>query len=102
MPTKRTPLNRQRSPRIDSETLALFVELEAVPPRQRKGVEFRQRDRELHQRLGLGSEWFCSVCSVLDGSRVPYYAAGSPQEDDWRRVRTTRLQLLAAAGMSSE
>ena len=59
MPTKRTPLDRRRKPLIDAETLALFTRLEAVPMRQRKTQAFKDKDRELARRLGLGDEWLC-------------------------------------------
>jgi hypothetical protein len=47
MSTNRTPINRTRTPIIDAETLALFVELNAVPKRRRDTDTFKQRDREL-------------------------------------------------------
>jgi hypothetical protein len=55
MSTNRTPLNRLRSPQIDAETLALFVELNAVPKRQRDSQTFKDRDRQLARRLDLGA-----------------------------------------------
>jgi hypothetical protein len=99
MPTKRTVINRQRTPPIDAETVKLFAELEAVPPRRRKSDEFKARDRELHRRLGLGGEWLCAVVSVLD--RGPhYYLPESPHHEGAERVRAMRERLLAMAGMS--
>lgn len=99
MPSKRTLVNRERSPRISAETVRMFATLESTPPPRRKTQEFKNRDRELARRLGLGGEWLCSVVSVLD--RGPCYrTVGSPQHEDWLRVRAVRLRLLAVAGMS--
>jgi hypothetical protein len=91
MPTKRTPLDRPRKARIDAETLALFTELEAVPLRERHSPEFKQRDRELHERLGLSSEWFCMVCSVTSRERQSYSEPGMPVHEAWHKVREVRL-----------
>jgi hypothetical protein len=94
--SKRTPLSRRRKPIFDDETLALFVELEATPTRLRKADDFKARDRELHRRLGLGGEWFCSVCSVLD-RREAHHRPDSPQAADFNRMREARLALIKAA-----
>jgi hypothetical protein len=102
MTAKRTPLERRRTPRIDDETLRLFTELEHAPLQHRKSDDFKQRDRELARRLGLGGEWLCSVASVTNRKRTSYYREGSPQREDWLRVRAVRNQLLAAAGMSTQ
>jgi hypothetical protein len=98
MPTKRTTINRQRTPTIDAETLALFVELNAVPMRRRDTDTFKQRDRALARRLDLGGEWMCDVCSVTDPSRKSYRTGF--HHDAWLKVRAVRLRLLAMAGMS--
>jgi hypothetical protein len=101
MPSKRTVLDRPRTPAIDAETVALFKALNAVPLRRRESPEFEQRAYALAQRLGLGDEHFCSRCSVLDRERAPcwppeYYAHGV-----WHRVRAIRLQLLEMTGLSA-
>jgi hypothetical protein len=96
MPTKRTPLERRRLPILDDETLTLFVTLETTPPRERRSDKFKQRERELHERLGLAHEWFCSVCSVLD-ARSEHHRPGSLQVGDFKRMREVRLALLAEA-----
>jgi hypothetical protein len=93
MTSKRTLLRRERRLTFDAETLALFVKLERMP---RRRSDRSKEERELHRRLGLESEWFCSVVSVLDRARS-HHSPGSPQADDWRRCYKVRLQLLAAA-----
>ena len=98
MSTYRTPLNRLRSPPIDAETLALFVELNAVPKRRRDTDTFKQRDRELARRLDLGGEWMCDVCSVTDASHKSYRTG--MHHDSWLKVRAVRLRLLNMAGIS--
>jgi hypothetical protein len=95
MPSNRTQLNRARTPLIDAETLALFVELNAVPKRRRDNPEFRRRDLELHRRLGVSIEWKCSVVSVLDPSRKSYREGF--HHEAWLKVRKVRLRLLEAA-----
>lgn len=98
MSTNRTPINRTRTPIIDAETLALFVELNAVPKRRRDTDTFKQRDRELARRLDLGGEWMCDVCSVTDASHKSYRTG--MHHDSWLKVRAVRLRLLALAGIS--
>jgi hypothetical protein len=98
MPTKRTPRERQRTPRIDAETVALFKQLDAVPKRQRKSQDFKDRDRELARRLGLGGEWMCDVCSVTDDERVSHRTGF--HHESWLKVRAVRERLLALAGIS--
>jgi hypothetical protein len=98
MSTNRTPINRTRTPIIDAETLALFVELNALPKRRRDTDRFKQRDRELARRLDLGGEWMCDVCSVTDAS-LKSYRTGM-HHDSWLKVRAVRLRLLALAGIS--
>ena len=100
MPTNRIPLNRQRTPMIDSETLRLFMELESTLQRRRESDAFKDSDRALHRWLGLGGEWMCDVCSVLDRSRKSYRTGY--HHESWLKVRTVRLQLLEAAGMSEK
>ena len=98
MPTKRTPLDRRRKPLIDAETLALFTRLEAVPMRQRKTQAFKDKDRELARRLGLGGEWLCCIQSVLDHGKTPPPKHLACHES-WFRVKAVREQLLEAAGL---
>ena len=98
MSRNRTPINRTRTPIIDAETLALFVELDAVPKRRRDTDTFKQRDRELARRLDLGGEWMCDVCSVTDASHKSYRTG--MHHDSWLKVRAVRLRLLALAGIS--
>jgi len=98
MSTNRTPINRMRTPIIDREALALFVELENTPKRRRNTHTFKQRDRELARRLDLGGEWMCDVCSVTDASRRSYRTG--MHHDSWLKVRAVRLRLLALAGIS--
>jgi hypothetical protein len=94
--TKRTRVSRLRSPPFDAETLALFVDLEAAPPRRGESDGFKAQDKELHQRLGLWGERLCSQVSVLD-RREEHHRPGSPQAADFKRVRRVRLALLEAA-----
>jgi hypothetical protein len=96
MPTKRIPRNRGRTPTIDGETLALFIELENVPKRRRTSQTFKDRDRALARRLGLGGEWMCDVCSVTDSSRVSYRTG--MHHDAWIKVRAVRERLLELVG----
>jgi hypothetical protein len=98
MSTNRTPLNRVGSPPIDAETLALFVELNAVPKRRRGSQTFKDRDRQLARRLDLGGEWMCEVTSVTDDERVSHRTG--MHHDSWLKVRAVRLRLLALAGIS--
>jgi hypothetical protein len=101
MPTKRIPLDRRRTPRIDAETLALFKELELVPPRRRHSAEFKRRDLELHERLDLTFGYKFMSCSVLNRERTCYeQRPGYGIYEDWHKARAVRLRLLALAGMS--
>lgn len=97
--TNRTPIKRTRTPIIDAETLALFVELNAVPKRRRDSQTFKDRDRQLARRLDLGGEWMCDVTSVTDDERVSHRTG--MHHDSWLKVRAVRLRLLAMAGISA-
>lgn len=99
MTTKRTPLERTRRAVIDGEALALFVELEKTPKRQRETPEFRAQSRELARRLALHDEWFFSRCDVLDRTTKPSHPVGYAARDAWFKCRAMREQLLAAAGL---
>jgi hypothetical protein len=101
MTTKRTQLERPRKTTTTTETVRLFVELDAVPMRDRGSRDFEQRAYELAQRLDLGDEHFCSRCSVLDRESGPCWPEGHVARDAWFRVRAVRNQLLAAAGLNA-
>jgi hypothetical protein len=93
MPTKRHPLNRRRSVPIDDETLRLFVELERTPKRGRDPSDDREwwaKDKELHHRLGLSSEWFCSCCSVTDRREEHHRLAAAKERGLLTAVNPTR------------
>jgi hypothetical protein len=96
--SKRTPIDRRRSRRIDRETVARFKELELTPPRRRNTDTFKEQDYALHGQLGLGYERLCAQISVLD-RRPHYYRPGGAHYENAERVRTTRLRLLTLAGM---
>jgi hypothetical protein len=74
--------------------LALFAVLDAVPKRSRDD-DFKARERELMQALGLSFEWRFSCCSVLDRSVAPCWPPERPAEHDWHAVRRVRTALLA-------
>jgi hypothetical protein len=98
MPSRRTPIDRQRNPVINAEMVAEFVALENTPKRQRKSEEFWRKDKELHNRLGLGFERIAAVVSVLDPGPHPY-PPGSPHYEGAERVKAARRRLLALAGL---
>jgi hypothetical protein len=99
MSTNRTPLTRQRTPPIDAETVRLFVELNAMPKRQRESQSFKDQDRALARRLDLGGEWLCDACSVTDAERVSHRTGF--HYESWLKVRAVRERLLALAGMNA-
>jgi hypothetical protein len=82
---------------FDAETLALFVRLEAVPPRRRRAQWFKEDERRLAKMLGLNAELFFSIISVLDRERSSP-SPERPQYLDWVKVQQVRNALLAAAG----
>lgn len=90
----RTPLNRRRTPPINDAVVALFVELETTP---RDDPTFKERDYALHKALGLNSEWFCNVCSVMDRNETFHHSPDSFQGLAWAKVHAVRLRLLEAA-----
>lgn len=94
MPTNRTPISRPHRSRFTAETLALFAELNSVPPRQRK-TAFRNGEEELAERLGLDPCWL-SGNSVLDRSRRPCWPPHCVAHQEWFRVRAVREALLEA------
>jgi hypothetical protein len=91
---RRTPLNRNRKPIVDDETLALFAKLETS---DRSAPDFKPQDRELARRLGLHGEWFCSVVSVTDRDDHPCRGPEYLATQDWYKVRDVRNMLLEAA-----
>jgi hypothetical protein len=68
--------------------------------RQRRSRVFESRAYQLAKRLDLGSEHFCSRCSVLDRERQCCYSPEYLAHHAWHRVRAVREQLLAATGLS--
>jgi hypothetical protein len=78
-----------------SEALALFRELEATPPR-RRGQAYEDKAHELARKLGLVAEWW-TCNSVLDrGGPCHQEGGGYIANDDHRRCRAVRNELLAA------
>jgi hypothetical protein len=54
---------KERRPNFSAEALALFVELERVPPRRRDRQDFRDKTHELARLLGLVDElWSLREC----------------------------------------
>jgi hypothetical protein len=98
MPTKRTPLNRARTPRIDAGTLELFKELLAVPEAQRDD-DFQERERILHRQLGVAFTWLCASVSVLD-DRPNYCHPDSVHFEGVQQVLALRQRLRELAGMT--
>jgi hypothetical protein len=96
MPTNRTIIDRARRATITPEALALFIELEQTPARQRGGQDFQDKAHQLMRWLDLVSE-FWTMNSVLDRSRGPCHPEGYIARDDWFRCRAVREALLEAA-----
>jgi hypothetical protein len=94
MPVK-SRVTKDRRPTFSTEAIALFVELEAVPPQRRDSQTFKNQEHELARRLGLVSEWW-TCNSVLDRSGRPCNPPGYVAYQDWFRCRAVRRQLLAA------
>ena len=86
---------KERRPRFSAEALALFVELERVPPRRRHRQDFRDKTHELARLLGLVDEWWGGNC-VTDRSRAPCHPRWCVAHHDWFRVRGVREALLEA------
>jgi hypothetical protein len=103
MTTKRTTRDRLRAPPIDSETLALFVELSGVPKRRRDTQAFRERDRDLHERFGpeVAADRFCAAVGVLTSGQVAY-RPGDVHYPALVRFRALRDRLLMMAGMKPD
>ena len=97
MPSGRRSIVRQPLPRIDPETLALFLKLEHQRPSQRDRAE----ERKLHEQLDLLGEWFCSCQDVFDRRRKPLHPPGYPQNDAFFKCRLVRLALLEAAKVTA-
>jgi hypothetical protein len=77
----------------------LFAELERTP---RNSNKFKEGSRRLADMLGLAAERFCSGVDVLDRSRRSCWPEGSPACDDWNRVHSVRLDLLAAVERATQ
>ena len=97
MPSTRRSIDRQRLPRIEPETLALFVKLEGMRPSKRS----RADERTLAEALDLLDEWFLYCQDVFDRRRKPLHPPGYPQNDAFYRCRLVRELLLAAVKESS-
>jgi len=94
--TKRTPIGRpSRQPLISNEALALFVELERTPRRQRDSKAFKDGEHQLARMLGLVSEYW-TMNSVLDRVEQPPWPPHLVAFGDWHRCRGIREQLLEA------
>jgi hypothetical protein len=101
MPTNRKPTRRgRRPPRYTAETLALFAELEAAPPRRLSRQDFKDKECQLARLLGLPPPWL-SGSSVLDRERAPCRPEGMCAREDWFRCRDMRQKLLEAAAQSA-
>lgn len=74
------------------ELVALFIELEAVPARQRR-QEWQAGSKRLAGLLGLTSEWW-AMCHVHDRSAGPCWPDGYYARDAWFRCRAVREALL--------
>jgi hypothetical protein len=96
VPTRRTVIDRRRTPVITRETLSLFQRLDETPPRQRRSKAFREAADRLHEQLGLHSEYFLSGhgADVLDDGECPFRP---PQYHvvSWQACRDVRERLLA-------
>jgi hypothetical protein len=84
---------KDRRPEISPEALALFVELESTPKRQRREPDWRSKSKQLARMLGLTIEWW-SMNHVHDtgGPCGPELA-----REAWKTCREVRVRLLAAA-----
>ena len=98
MPSRRTTINRPRTPVINAEMVAEFKALELAPKGRRDSQQFKERDIALHQQLGLWRERFCYQVSVLN-ARPSSHRVDEPQHKDWARVREARHRLLVLAGI---
>jgi hypothetical protein len=97
MPVNRTKKDRPwRSGQFSEEVLSLFLELEAVPRRERDSDAYRARTRELATALDLGGELLCSLVDVNSVTSRSPYPEDRPPHEDWLRVRAVRLELLRA------
>jgi hypothetical protein len=94
MVTNRRPLSRRRNPAIDERVLALFVELEKGPARERKS--FSDGTHRLARLLDLTAEWWMG-CTPCDDSRAPSHPPWCAAHAGWHRCREIRETLLEAA-----
>jgi hypothetical protein len=81
------------------EIIALFVELEAVPGRQRDRQEWQAESKRLAGLLGLSSEWW-SMNHVNDRSARPCHPPGYYAHNAFYRCRVVRQALLEATECS--
>jgi hypothetical protein len=100
MPSRRYPLRRRRHPPIDSETLALFLRLDAVKRKARRSAAFKRDQEALAQALDLLGELRFGIASVLDADLV----TPRPPKDGHANIARAvcleaRQALLRAAGL---
>jgi hypothetical protein len=104
MPTNRTPITHAPRRQITAEMVALFQRCRQMrversdlrwEPEGKRG-EYIEAATMLHRLLG-GKPW---MLSVLDAGRKPLETDARVLAD-WKRARTLRRQLIAAARTSS-
>jgi hypothetical protein len=95
--TKRTTITRRwRSGRFSREVLDLFLDLEAVPRRERwESDEWKDGSKRLAGLLGLSTEWW-RMTNVHDTGPAPPRDLAGFDYRDWRTCCEVRLALLAA------
>jgi len=84
---------------ISAEALALFVELEGVPPRELERALYREKSKRLAGLLGLSMAWWRGQ-TVSDRSAKPAHGEGMCAHDDWhecRRLRELLLEMVTAS-----
>jgi hypothetical protein len=105
MPTNRTPIDRTPRRQITSEMVALFQRCRQMrversdlrwEPEGKRG-EYIEAATMLHRLLG-GKPW---QLNVLEAGRRPLQDDDPRIVADWRRARTLRRQLIAAARLPS-
>jgi hypothetical protein len=77
---------------FSNELIALFVELENTPVRQR-GQEWQAGSKRLAGLLGLTSEWW-ATCHLHDRSTRPCWPDGYYARGAWFRCCAVRKALL--------
>ena len=86
---------------IERDSRLAVARLDATPRRERRSEQFEEEERELHDRLGLSTEHFCSIVSVLDRERDPCRGPEYQATTDWHTCRRVRLELLAALRLAA-